>query len=333
MPGTPDSSLTARRHRTRGLAAIAVVTLCWSLNFVLAHPAAVSFDPFLLTFLRAAVAALVFVPVVVVRSGRAVLGRANLLAALPLAVAVILGNQVLFLLATRHTTPAHVAILIATIPVFVTLLARVFLHERIAPLRVAGIAIAFAGVTLIALGRGGKGTLEPTLQGDLLALLAALAFASFTVANKHLVGRVGAFPATALVYLAGAGLLLPFALPSLLGGGLGGHSALAWASAGYLTGAATIVAYPLFSYALSRLTASRVSAFTFLQPILAIVLSVALGWERLPAGTLLGGALAAAGVAVAQKRVSVAAPPPPGARGAAGPGRARCGRRARRRRR
>jgi len=290
------------RERRKGLIAIGVVTVIWGLNFVLAHPVAVAADPFAMTFIRAVVAAVVFLPIALLKGQRHLLTAKNLLAALPLAVACILFNQVLFLLATRHTTPTHVAVIVATIPVWVALVAWLFLGERLARRRVLGIALAFVGVTVMALARHQGGTSHPSPHGDMLAVLAAASFAAFTVGNKALVGRVGAFAATALVYLVGTVVLLPFAWKGLSSGDLLRLTTSELLSAAYVVVASTLIAYPLFSYALSRLTASRVAVFTYLQPTLAATLSFALGWERFPPATLAGAGMAVLGVVLAQKR-------------------------------
>ena len=291
------------RERQKGLAAISAVTLLWSINFVAARPAALAFDPVLLTFLRAVAASAVFLPLLRIRGEASTLTGRNLLAAVPLALACIAANQVLFLTASRLTTPTHVAVVVATIPVFVAIAARVFLGEHLAPRRILGILVAFAGVALLAFQRGAHGLTEPRPAGDLMALLATMSFALYTVGNKTFVRRVGPFAATTLVYLAGVLVLFPVALPALLRFPFAAIGKREWLSALYLVVGATILAYPLFSYALARLTASRVAVFTYLQPLGAATLSYALGWERFPPGMILAALLAVSGVALAQRRV------------------------------
>jgi drug/metabolite transporter (DMT)-like permease len=62
------------------------------------------------------------------------------------------GGTVLFSVSTTKGLISIVAAVIAFVPVFVALLARVFLHERLARIQVAGAAIAITGVTLISAG-------------------------------------------------------------------------------------------------------------------------------------------------------------------------------------
>src|SRR2546426_919614 len=84
---------------------------------------------------------------------------------------------------------------VATVPVFVALIAVVTIGERLAALRWLGILVALAGVALLTVERSARGSKSPSALGDLAALLAALSFAAYTVGNKRLVERVGALPA------------------------------------------------------------------------------------------------------------------------------------------
>lgn len=291
-------------ERYRGLVAVTIVTIAWSLNFVCARPAAQALDPVVLTWIRAVAATAVFVPALLFSGERRALTLRGVWRSVPAAITCIGVNQVCFLMASSRTSPTHVALVVATIPVFVAIIARLYLGEHLARRRVLGIAVAFAGVVWLATERGAGGSAVPTGTGDLIAIAAAVSFAAYTVINKKLVTELGAFPATVLTYIAGTILLAPLALLGVARGGLSGLSdGVVALSASYLIVFATLVAYPLFSYALARLTASRVAVFTYLQPVGAALASYSLGWERFTLGTVLAAGVVIAGVALAQRRV------------------------------
>ena len=65
--------------------------------------------------------------------------------------ALDMAANVLYVVATRSGLLAVVAVITSLYPATTVLLARVFLHERLAPLQWAGAACAVAGVVLIAL--------------------------------------------------------------------------------------------------------------------------------------------------------------------------------------
>jgi drug/metabolite transporter (DMT)-like permease len=64
---------------------------------------------------------------------------------------------------------------------------------------------------------------------------------------------------------------------------------------------ASVAAYMIFYYALSKISASRVIAFSYLQPVLATILAILFLGERLTPYLLVGGALVLVGVALAER--------------------------------
>ena len=62
-----------------------------------------------------------------------------------------LGGNLFFVLASGEGELAVVIVLTSLYPVVTAILARIFLHERLSPLRAAGVALAILGVVLISL--------------------------------------------------------------------------------------------------------------------------------------------------------------------------------------
>src|SRR5581483_10624998 len=77
-----------------------------------------------------------------------------------LAIFALLGvvlNQGLFLAGVARTSATHAILLIATIPVFTLLVATLLRHEKASALKVAGLAVSFAGVAVLVLAGGSDG--------------------------------------------------------------------------------------------------------------------------------------------------------------------------------
>src|SRR5512134_2737318 len=126
-----------------------------------------------------------------------------------LAVAV---NQYLFLEGLSRSTPGHAALLYALTPVFVFLIARLRLGERATPAKVAGIAIAFAGVAVVLLARGLLVGAGAVLGGDLLILGGVAAWAIYATASKRYAHRYGAVTASGVAHVLGTAAYLPIGL-------------------------------------------------------------------------------------------------------------------------
>ena len=78
-------------------------------------------------------------------------------------------------------------------------------------------------------------------------------------------------------------------------------SAAAWASVAYMAVFSAVLAYLIFYYALQRLPASRVSALSYLQPVLATILAALILGEIPGAGFAVACALVLIGVFVTER--------------------------------
>ncbi|TVT35609.1 DMT family transporter [Amycolatopsis rhizosphaerae] len=205
--------------------------------------------------------------------------------------------------AERHLDAGTAAMLVNVAPAVVAVLAGLLLKEGFPARLLAGMAIAFTGVVLIATTTAAGGT---DISGVLLGLLAALLYASAAVAQKRLLVRVNALTVTWLGAVAGTVALLPF-LPSLVTE-LATAPGPAIAGTAYLGVFPTAVAFLTWGYALSRSAVGRLAAATYAVPALVVLLSWVLLGEIPAPLALVGGLLCLTGVAVATRRPTARPP-------------------------
>ena len=229
--------------------------------------------------------------------------RKDLLGLAALGFVAVPLNQGFFLAGLALSTPGHAALLYALTPIFVFLIARLRLGERATALKVGGIAVAFAGVLVVLGARGAVslGGSSRMLAGDLLILLAVIAWAIFAVGGKVYAERHGAVVATAAAVVMGTLLYLPVGLALSDLDRFTRLTPLGWASLGYLVVLTSVVAYLLYYWALSRAQASRVAIWSNLQPVLTALLAWAAYGERLSGPFLAGGAMVLAGVILTER--------------------------------
>ena len=230
---------------------------------------------------------------------RVAIPRRDLLGLVALGVVAIPLNQGLFLAGLASSTPAHAALLYALTPIFVFLLARWKLGEPATLPKLGGIALAFAGVVVV-LGGGGL-TASGTLRGDLLILLAVIAWAIFAVAGKRYAEQYGALVTTGAAVIFGTLVYLPFGLVLSSAASFGRLSPAGWASLVYLVVVTSVISYLLYYWALRRAEASRVAVWSNLQPVLTAPLAWLLLGDPMGAGLVVGGALVLGGVLLTQR--------------------------------
>lgn len=282
---------------------------------VIAKGAVTAIGPFPVALLRFTIASIAFLILGFMR-GSPKIARRDIAKLLLIGFLVVPINQGCFLFGLARSTPSHASLLYALTPLVVLSLARRMLHEGNLGTKVFGATVAFAGVTIILLERGLRREGE-VLIGDLLILVAVFAWALYTVLSKPLAERYGSMPVTAWAIVSGTlfclpGYLIPGAIPSL-----GTIPPAVWGGILYLSIGTSLIAYPLWMYALRHIEASKVAITTNLQPILTAILSWIFFHERFTPGFVLGAVLVLAGVTWVETRGSAgpSAVPVPAMRG------------------
>ncbi|UKJ63817.1 DMT family transporter [Cellulosimicrobium cellulans] len=315
-PGLPSARGPVRRAALPVVLAVAVTVLLWASAFIGVRAAGHDYAPGSLALGRQLAGSLGLTAIVAVRwlrSGhRPALPRGRALAGV---LAWGVGWFSLYNLALnaaeQHLDAGTTALLVNVAPVLVAVLAGVLLGEGFPRRLLVGMASAFAGVAVIAAATSSG---ERDVLGVALGLTAAVLYAAGATSQKRLLAHVDALTMTWVGCLAGTVALLPFA-PALAADAAVAPPSSTWAVV-LLGLGPTAVAFTTWGYALSRLSAGRAAATTYLVPPLVVVLSWLVLAEVPAPVTLAGGALCLTGVAVATlpRRRVAPVPPVPAAR-------------------
>lgn len=229
--------------------------------------------------------------------------RRDLVAIAGLGVLAVAVNQLLFLGGLALSTPGHAALLYAMTPVFVFLAEWARGKERATGVKVAGIAVAFAGTVVVLAGRGALGLAgaRDVLVGDLLLLLAVIAWALYAVGGKAYTARYGGLATGSGTLVLGTLLCAPAGAVFFRGDRVAAMSGWGLASLAYLVVVTSVLAWLIYYWALGRAEASRVAIWSNLQPVLTALLAWAVYGEALTGPFVAGGAMVVAGVLLTER--------------------------------
>jgi drug/metabolite transporter (DMT)-like permease len=206
-------------------------------------------------------------------------------------------------LGLMNTTASRLTVFLYTSPFVVALLLPRFVpSERMRPVQWLGLAIAFAAVA-VAFSEGFmRGSTSRQLQGDALALAAGTLWGLTTlVIRASAMSRISA--EKTLFYQVGVTTLVAPVLSLALGETWGlAYSTQAWVSIGLQTAVGAFASYLTWMWLLRHYPATQMSSFTFLTPLFALVLGVALLGEPLTLQLVLALAGVAVGIVLVNRR-------------------------------
>ncbi|UCD95612.1 MAG: DMT family transporter [Candidatus Zixiibacteriota bacterium] len=252
-------------------------------------------EPFTLAFMRFTLASTIFIPVLFWLKAYRVITKRDHLTIFILGLVLIPVNQTVFLVGQSMTTASHSSLLFAAIPIFIYILAIIFLGEKMTFRRTAGIAIATGGVYMILSGEGVE-LGASSLLGDALVLVAVLAWAVAAIMAKPLIVKYGAFRVTGMALVYGSLVYAPFGLYKTIQFQFDGVPWQGWFSALYLAFVVSIIAYFLWYWVLKYMEASRVAILQNIQPIIATSVAMAMLSETISEYFVVGGIIVITGV-------------------------------------
>ena len=278
------------------LAAVIVTMIIWGSTFIVTKAAAAEIPVLTLALLRFFMAALVLVPLALLRGGLKQLPQP-----LPLTVLTLMAitGMVLFTIAFNYAlvlaSATQCALIFAAMPAAIALAAVLFLRERPTRQRVTGMVLSVVGVAfVISTGEHASGSPEPLL-GALWMLGAVLSWTIYTVIAKR-VEQLDQVVVITCVTLLAVAMLLPLALIESAQRPWAWPSLQAWLGVAYLGVAASALTYVAYGYALRHLEASVVGVFSNLDPIVGVLSAVLLLQEPLHWGHAVGGVVALTGM-------------------------------------
>jgi drug/metabolite transporter (DMT)-like permease len=214
-------------------------------------------------------------------------------------------NQSLFMTGLSRTAPISAAIIMITSPLLVLIISNIILRERITLTRLSGILLGLGGAAVLILTGGSSGAREDDALGDLFIFINALSWGTYLVLVKPLMSKYHTVTILSWVFLFGGILVFPFGISQLAAVDWASFTSRHWFDVLFVVFGITFVAYLLNTYALSALSPSVVSAYIYLQPLLAAAIALWLGKDELSWQKLVSAFLIFTGVWLASRSTAV----------------------------
>lgn len=277
--------------------AMLIAVSCWAANMVAIKEALFGFSPMGLALVRAIAAAIVFgILFLFLRDWSLLrLTRGQWLRFVLIAFFGITMNQVLFIEGVAHTNVPHAALIVAIEPVMVLVLSVLMRLEALTALKFVGMAISFTGVVLLTYGKPVHAT-QSYWVGDLILMGEVVVFAYYTILMKEVADQHDVVTLNTVVFALGALMMVPFGARAVWNLQWSQIPIRSFLGLAFMTFFSSVIGYLLFAYALKGLTASRVAAFNYIEPVIATGLGIWLLADRVGLWGIFGGGLILLGV-------------------------------------
>jgi drug/metabolite transporter (DMT)-like permease len=296
--------------RTAIGASIGFVILIWTINFIAAKIGLRSLPALTLATFRVVVAGLLMIPCYLfcsrlpafsraARNTRRALGMRDIWTFLYMGFFGVTVNQVCFTAGLRYTSVSHASVIVGMGPIYTLVFAVLFKLETASWRKAVGMAVAFAGIAVMA-SENGLSARSPSILGDAITMSGSIGFALYMVLGKRFGGRYDPLTMTAFSHISGALIVMPVAIQRAFAlGSTENWRAVpwtGWAAIFYMAIFSSAIAYVIYFWLLSHLEASQLSAFTYLLPVTATLLGIVWLGEKGSLVQALGGILALSGV-------------------------------------
>ncbi len=299
----PTSSTATAPRDGRIWVGMLVLYLVWGSTYLGIAVAVETIPPFLMAAVRFSLAGLILLTWSIARQGRAFSPptrrewRDSAIVG-----ALLLGGGMGMVAYGEQTIPSGIAaLMIAMMPVWVAVLGRIFLGERLPRLAVVGIVLGFVGIAILVgpSALGGVGALDPVGLAAVLISPIAWAIGSLFATHRAVLPRRPLVATGAQMLVGGLVLFVMSGATGEIGafdiGAVSGQSLLALL---YLLVLGSLVAFTVYGWMMRVAPLPLVTTYAYVNPVVAVILGALILGEAIDLRTVVAGAVIVTAVAV-----------------------------------
>ena len=283
----------SRPARWKIVLAFAIIYLVWGSTYLAIRVGVLEMPPFLMAGIRFTLAGIALYAWMRITGVASPNWREWKAAALLGALMFLMDYACLFW-AEQRVPSGIAAVILAAIPVCITILEIIFLRTQRLTLRLGlGLLVGIVGVAVLMNPAASLGEAPLDRRGAIALLVACLGWSVGTIVSKRVVQpKSKPMSAAAQMLTGGVMLLLLAAIAGEFGQfHLATISGKAWFSLFYLIVAGSIVSYTAYVWLLEYESPTKVGTYAYVNPVVAVIIGSALGGEVVGRRTLLGMAL------------------------------------------
>jgi drug/metabolite transporter (DMT)-like permease len=205
-------------------------------------------------------------------------------------------RKTLMMFGMSRTSPIDGSIIATVVPLIVLVVSVAAGIDSFTRRRVLGLFLGMAGAVAVVLSGGTMHHIESELLGNVMILTSGVVTALYMVFFKRLVAKYRITTLLRVIYTLSALVVLPFGWSSVAEVHFVGFDTHIWLAALFVLIVPTYLPNLLLNYSLRYVQPTISSTYSYIQPILAVALSVAMGLDRLQADTILFAVILFVGV-------------------------------------
>ena len=212
-------------------------------------------------------------------------------------------TQLTFLIAIPDVTPMHCSIISSISPIYTMFIAAIVLKEPLSWTKAGGVALSLCGILFLIFNNasGTSGVSESKLSGIFLMFLNSLSFSLYLGIFKPVIAKYSVVTFMKWIFLFSALMSLPLSFREVV--------SLEWTKIpsvqmwelGFLIVFATFISYFLIPFGQKRIRPTLVSMYSYIQPIIATIISIILCMDILTWQKLMAALMVFAGVFIVSR--------------------------------
>jgi drug/metabolite transporter (DMT)-like permease len=213
-------------------------------------------------------------------------------------------NISFFFLALPLTASINAPIIASAGPIILVFASVIFLHEKLRSKVIKGMILSLIGVLIVIFRPTGVDGVNASIIGNIFLVIATFGSVVDTLIMKKLAPSYSPLTLMFWQFLIGSMTFLPLMLSEITQKGFLINLDIRGIT-GILFGVflSSALAYTLYQYALKYMYASETGVFTYIDPIIAVIIAIPLLSEKLTPAYLIGAILVFLGIYIAENRI------------------------------